>query len=115
MRKQPPQPNSSNSGSCNGRVSPSSEPAGSSLNKSDSCERADLKFKIAEDTYAIVNFEGVMTQEALAKLIAHLQLHQDVFPTKEMLNRVSSPAVNVEQQPVEQQQKSLFENVVDEW
>lgn len=49
-----------------------------------SFERVDLKLKIGEDAYAILNFEGIVTQEAIALLVALLQLQQDSFPTKQM-------------------------------
>jgi hypothetical protein len=70
----------------------SSEPASSSLPGRHSHERADLKLRIGEDAYAILKFEGVVTQEAIAKLIALLQLQQDLFPTKEMLARAKEQA-----------------------
>lgn len=49
-----------------------------------SLERVDLKLKIGEDAYAILKFEGIVTQEAIVKLVALLQLQQDSFPTKQM-------------------------------
>ena len=49
-----------------------------------SLERVDLKLKIGEDAYAILKLEGIVTQEAIAPLVALLQLQQDSFPTKQM-------------------------------
>lgn len=48
-----------------------------------------LGFKIAEDCDVRTVFKGRVTQEALRKFIAHLELSMDVFPTKEKLQETS--------------------------
>lgn len=112
MRTQATQPNNSNSGPYNGRLSLHSEPVGtSSLTGRDSNERADLKLRIGVDTYAIIEFEGIVTQEAIAKLVALLQLQQDEYPTKEMLVRTKEEATDAEQQPAEQRPMAFAQQV----
>lgn len=61
--------------------------------------RADLEltFKIAEDCEARTEFRGRVTQEAIKKLIAHLELSLDVFPKKEPIvleGILGRPSVN---------------------
>jgi hypothetical protein len=41
-----------------------------------------LRFKVARDSYAVVTFQGPVTQEAVRKLIKHLELSADEYPTQ---------------------------------
>jgi hypothetical protein len=44
-------------------------------------EEADLVWRIAEDCFVQIRFNGRVTQKALQKLVAHLQLSMDDYPT----------------------------------
>ena len=45
-----------------------------------------LKWRLSRECYAIVELRGVVTQEAIDKLIQLLQLMKDCFPTQEAEN-----------------------------
>jgi hypothetical protein len=42
----------------------------------------DLKFRIARGCSAAIYFEGMVTQEAVEKLIEFLEFSKDTFPTQ---------------------------------
>jgi hypothetical protein len=57
-------------------------------------EGKELRFNISRDTEARVSFHGPVTQEAIERLAALLELQKDTFPTKAELQ----PAREVEEE-----------------
>lgn len=55
-------------------------------------DESELKFNISRDSQARVIFKGRVTQEAIEKLAAMLELQKDTFPTKDELE-ASRPAI----------------------
>jgi hypothetical protein len=51
----------------------------------------ELRFNISRETEALVSFKGPVTQEAIEKLSALLELQKDTFPTNAELSKAESP------------------------
>lgn len=53
-----------------------------------------LHYRISEDCKVTLFFDGRVTQEAIAKLVAHLTLGKDDFPSKSSTQDLSSSDLN---------------------
>jgi hypothetical protein len=62
-------------------------------------EQSVLVFKISQDSEAQIIFNGIVTQEAIAKLTALLELSRDTFPSKAELNPKLRPVASAQQFP----------------